>query len=114
MSDIPRSPGLGLWLLGTASLLALALSIFNYFWTGNGIHGTPGALLVIVSSALMLAAAIFLHVARLIAGWLRGTLLALILLDIIGTALAAYMLEVLFVAGRHGGRLDRLDRAAHP
>lgn len=93
MPNHVRSPGIGLWLLGTASLLALALSIFNFFWTGNGIHGTPGALLVIVASALMLAAAIFLHVAPLIANWLRGLLLGLIALDIAGTALAAYMLE---------------------
>ena len=93
MSDYHRSPGLGLWLLGTASILALALSIFNYFWTGNGIHGTPGALLVIVSSALMLIATSFLYVAPLIASWLRGTLMVLILLDIVGTAAAAYFLE---------------------
>jgi hypothetical protein len=93
MSHNPRPPGYGLWLLATGALLALALSIFNYFWSGNGIHGSAGALLVIVSSALMLGAAIFLHVAPLIAGWLGATLLTLIALDIAGTALAAYMLE---------------------
>lgn len=93
MRDYIRSPGIGLWLLVTASVLALALSLFNYFWTGNGIHGSPGALLVVISSALMLAAAIFLHVAPLIASWLRGTLLTLLALDVVGTAMAAYMLE---------------------
>jgi hypothetical protein len=86
-------PGIDLWLLVTASVLALALLLFDYFWTGNGIHGTAGALLVVIWSALMLAAAILLHVAPLIASWLRGTLLTLLALDVVGTALAAYMLE---------------------
>ena len=62
MPDYIRSPGIGLWLLVTASGLAVALSLFDYFWAGNGIRGTPGALLVVISSALMLAAAICLHV----------------------------------------------------
>jgi quinoprotein glucose dehydrogenase len=93
MPTYPRSPGAGFWLLGTGALLAFALSIFDYLWTGNGIHGTPGALLVVISSALMLGAIVFLYVAPLIVSWLRATLMVLILLDIVGTAAAAYFLE---------------------
>jgi len=74
------------------ALLALIDSIFNYFWTGNGIHGSEGALLVIVSTLLMALAAGVIG-----AGWVRGrlkTLLdVLILLDFLGTALAAYLLQ---------------------
>ena len=44
------------------SLLALIDSLFNYFWTGNGIHGSEGALLVVVSTLLLaLAAGVFLN-----------------------------------------------------
>lgn len=93
MSEYVRPPGYGFWLLATGALIALALSLFNYFWPDNGIHGTAGALLVVISSVLMLGAAVILHVAPLFATWLRTTLLVLIAFDIVGTALAAYMLE---------------------
>jgi quinoprotein glucose dehydrogenase len=79
-------------LLLTFSAFGLALSIFNFFWTGNGIHGSIGALIVIGSTALMAlsTAAIAFGVVR---GWVRIVLAALVFLDILGTGFAAYMLE---------------------
>lgn len=74
------------------SVLAFADALFNYFWTGNGIHGTEGALLVVVSTLLMAVAA-WLTGAHIVHGWLRTLLLALLVLDFIGTGLAAYLLE---------------------
>ena len=74
------------------SVLAFADALFNYFWTGNGIHGTEGALLVVVSTLLMVVAA-WLTGAHIVHGWLRTLLLALLVLDFIGTGLAAYLLE---------------------
>jgi len=74
------------------SVLAFADALFNYFWTGNGIHGTEGALLVVVSTLLMGVAA-WLTGAHIVHGWLRTLLLALLVLDFIGTGLAAYLLE---------------------
>jgi len=74
------------------ALFALIDSLFNYFWTGNGIHGTEGALLVIVST-LLLAIAAGLIVNRWVRGWLRCLFEVLIFLDFLGTALAAYFLE---------------------
>ena len=74
------------------SVLAFADALFNYFWTGNGIHGTEGALLVVVSTLLMAVAA-WLTSAHIVHGWLRTLLLALLVLDFIGTGLAAYLLE---------------------
>lgn len=74
------------------ALLALIDSLFNYFWTGNGIHGTEGALLVVVST-LLLAIAAGLIVNRWVRGWLRGLFEVLIFLDFLGTAIAAYFLE---------------------
>ena len=74
------------------SLLALIDSLFNYFWTGNGIHGSEGALLVIVSTLLLtLAGGIVLN--RWGPGWLHVILEVLIVLDFLGTGLAAYLLE---------------------
>jgi len=86
-----RSP-YGAWLLLVAALIGLAIAIFNYVAPGNGIHGTAGALLVVISTLLMVLAAGALALWTL-PGWLRGTLLTLILLDILGTGFAAYMLE---------------------
>jgi hypothetical protein len=74
------------------SVLALIDAVFNYFWTGNGIHGTEGALLVVVSTLLMVIAA-GLILARWVRGGLRGLFEVLLLLDFLGTAAAAYLLE---------------------
>jgi quinoprotein glucose dehydrogenase len=95
MTNIERqlSPASGgLWLLSAATALGLIVSIFNYFWTGNGIHGTEGALLVVVSTLLQLIAAVWLLRGTLHGG-LKWLFEALILLDLAGTALAAYLLE---------------------
>jgi hypothetical protein len=59
----------GALLLLVAAALALAIAIFNDVWSGNGIHGTAGALLVVISSALMLIAASALLSQR---GWAAG------------------------------------------
>jgi len=74
------------------SLLALIDALFNYFWTGNGIHGSEGALLVVVSTLLLaLAAGVILN--RWGPRSLRAILEILIVLDFLGTGLAAYFLE---------------------
>jgi hypothetical protein len=47
--QIAKYPGdMPIRLVALFALLALIDSLFNYFWTGNGIHGSEGALLVIV------------------------------------------------------------------
>lgn len=80
----------GLIALGAAA--GLALSIFAYVERSSGINGTAGAMLVVASSAAILLAALAL------ASWpgmwrgLRGLLLFLLLLGILGTGLAAYFL----------------------
>ena len=82
----------GLWLLFAAFLIGLGLAIFNYLWTGNGIHGTPGALLVIISTGLACITCLALAEWPGLPGWLRLLLLFLIVMDIVATGLAAYML----------------------
>ena len=74
------------------ALLALLDAIFNYVWTGNGIHGSEGALLVIVSTLLMTAAAVVL-LWRWATGWVARILHILLALDFVATALAADLLQ---------------------
>ncbi len=82
----------GLWLLSAASLIALLDTLYNYFDRSNGIHGTEGALLVVISTALQLIAALLILFGVLRGPW-KVLFEALILLDLIGTATAAYFLE---------------------
>jgi len=96
MTNTSTSPAARGYLGGTAlialSLLAFLDSVFNYFSRGNGISGTEGALLVVVSTLLMLIAAILL--ARdVMRGWVRTTFEFLIVLDFLGSAAAAYFLN---------------------
>jgi quinoprotein glucose dehydrogenase len=87
------------WLLPLAALVALGAALFDYFWTGNGIHGTGGVLLVIASSAVLLILAAALVLWRRPPGWLRALLLVLLIIDIAGTGLAAYLLEAWWILG---------------
>lgn len=80
------------------SLLAFADTIFNYFWTGNGIHGSPGALLV-VASTFLLAGAVALIMFNVVGGAVRVVFEILICLDLLGTAVAAYFLEAWILLG---------------
>lgn len=93
-NDFPawRTGGLPMQLVCLCGLLALLDSIFNYFWSGNGIHGTEGALLVVGSTLLMLIAAALIATDR-VHGWVRVVLEVLLVLDFVGTGLAAYLLE---------------------
>ena len=80
------------------SVLGFLDAVFSYFWTGNGIYGTEGALLVVISTLLMALAA-WLIGARVAHGWVRTLLVVLLILDFIGTGLAAYLLEAWILLG---------------
>ena len=94
-----QRPSFATWLLPVAAVLALAIAIFEYFWTGNGIHGTPGALLVVISSAALLLFAAWLALRPATPRWLRVVLHAGVVVDIAGTALAAYLLHAAWLVG---------------
>jgi hypothetical protein len=87
-----RSGDMAMRFVVLLAALSFIVSIFDYFWTGNGIHGTEGALLVVVSTLLMLIASAVILSGR-VHGWVRVVLEILILLDFLGTGLAAYLLE---------------------
>jgi hypothetical protein len=82
------------WPLLAASALCLLVALIEYFMPENGVDGTLGALIVVGSTALMLVAA-----AAVWLGYARKTLMVLILLDILGTGFAAYMLEANVLVG---------------
>ena len=86
--NIRNSGDIAIWLVALLALLAFLDSIFNYFWTGNGIHGTEGALLVVASTFLMGVAAVLIG-NRWVGGWLRTLFEILLVLDFAGTAAAA-------------------------
>ena len=98
----PRASGRPLTLPWGAVLLLSVLgfldAIFNYFWTGNGIHGSEGALLVVASTLLMAVAAALIGFG-LVRGWLRALLTVLLVLDFLGTGAAAYFLEAWILLG---------------
>ncbi|MYZ50382.1 hypothetical protein [Propylenella binzhouense] len=91
----PLSPGA--WILLVAALAGLVTAAINAFSSGNGIAFTGGAYLVLVSTALLLLAALVIAFARHAPRFVRGLLLVLALLDIFGTAAAAYFLESRFL-----------------
>lgn len=89
---------LGAWLIVLGSALGLVVSIFNYFSPVgllaplSDIAGSPGALLVIGSTAIMLVAGLVLLFAK------RGGPLVILAaigipLDVLGTGFAAVLLQ---------------------
>jgi amino acid transporter len=81
------------FVMALSALLAVVVALANYFVPGNGISGTPGALLVVASSAL-LAGVGYLSGRRIAAGQTGGAALLLIALFLLaGTAVAAWLLE---------------------
>ncbi len=99
MSERSARAGFGTWILLLGALIGLAEAVFDYFWTGNGVHGTAGVVLVIGTMALMVLAAGALAIWPAMPRWLRGVLLFLILLDIFGSGFASYMLEAWWLVG---------------
>lgn len=89
---------LGAWLIVIGGAAGLGIAIYNYFSpTGflaplSNTAGTPGALLVIGSTALMLVAGLVLlgraHARFVILFFVVG-----VLLDVFGTGFAAMLLE---------------------
>jgi hypothetical protein len=79
-------------ILITAAVISLFLSLIAYFTPNGAVAGSEGALLVLVSTALLLFAALLTALARM-PPWLVTLFKLLTLLDIIGTAICAYFLE---------------------
>lgn len=83
----------GGWILVAAAALGLIVAIAAYLVPGNGVDYTPGALLVVGSTFLILAAGLVVWIVEWGGAVLREILAWLILLGIVCTAFAAYLLE---------------------
>jgi hypothetical protein len=87
-----RRSDYGAWLIVIASIGAFAVSIYNYNSADSGIAGTPGAMLVVVSTLLLLLAGFILG-RDMGGGGMRALLGTLCFLGILGTGFAGYLLE---------------------
>ena len=76
-----------------AALAGTLVALANYFMPDNGISGTPCALLVIVSSALLVLVGLALWRQSSRAGTPQRLLRSIALVLIAGTAWAAWLLE---------------------
>lgn len=85
----PSWPGLT---IAIAAAIALALILIDYFLPHGTIAHSWGALLVVISTALMLVAALAIGLAAL-PRWLRLLLEVLLILDILGSGVCAWFLE---------------------
>lgn len=83
----------GAWLIILASLIAMAICVYDYYTPETGLIGTGGVILVGVSALLMLLASVVLAGMPNRSGLVQGFLVVSILLDIIGSSVAGYFLE---------------------
>ncbi|MGQ4877732.1 hypothetical protein ACOJCM_04060 [Billgrantia sp. LNSP4103-1] len=93
MTSKPQGTAYGAWLLLAISIVSLILAAVATFNEGNGIAYTPGTYLVLVSTAFLLVGSLLLTLARGMPRWLGGLITFLFLLDLLGTGLAAYLLQ---------------------
>ena len=83
----------GAWLIILASLIVMAICVYDYYTPETGLIGTGGTILVAVAGLLMLLAALVMAKVPNRSCLLQGFLVVSILLDIIGSSVAGYFLE---------------------
>lgn len=83
----------GAWLIILASLIVMAICVYDYYTPETGLIGTGGVILVAFAGLLMFLAALTLALKPVRSGFLQGFLVVSILLDIIGSSVAGYFLE---------------------
>jgi hypothetical protein len=76
-----------------ASLIAMAICVYDYYTPKTGLIGTGGVILVAFAALLMLLASLALALVPNRSGLFQGFLVVSILLDIIGSSVAGYFLE---------------------
>lgn len=84
--------GFGAGLVSLAAVLGTLVSVYNYVAPTSGISGTPGAMLVVVSTLILFAFGLIMAADPRSAA-LRSFVAASTFLGILGTAFAAYLLE---------------------
>ena len=83
----------GAWLIILASLIAMAICVYDYYTPKTGLIGTSGVILVAVAALLMFLASLVMALMPNRSCLLQGFLVVSIILDIIGSSIAGYFLE---------------------
>jgi uncharacterized membrane protein YhaH (DUF805 family) len=83
----------GAWLIILASLIVMAICVYDYYTPETGLIGTGGVILVAVAGLLMFLASLTMALKPVRSGFLQKFLVISILLDIIGSSVAGYFLE---------------------
>ena len=83
----------GAWLIMLASLITMAICVYDYYTPETGLIGAGGVILVAGAGALMLMASLAMAMVPNRSCFLQGFLVVSILLDIIGSSVAGYFLE---------------------
>lgn len=83
----------GAWLIILASLIAIAICVYDYYTPETGLIGTGGVILVAAAAALMLLASLVVAMVPNRPCFLQYFLIVAIILDIIGSSVAGYFLE---------------------
>ncbi|MCX7281961.1 MAG: hypothetical protein NTX21_10525 [Alphaproteobacteria bacterium] len=83
----------GAWLIMLASLITMAICVYDYYTPETGLIGTGGVITVAVAGLLMLLASLTMGLVANRGCFLQGFLVVSILLDIIGSSVAGYFLE---------------------
>ncbi|WP_417309630.1 hypothetical protein [Devosia sp.] len=81
----------GAGLMALAALVGAAIALYAYFTPMTGVTGTPGALLVVVSSLALLAAGVILWLRSY--GFVYWALIVLGFLGVAGTFAAGWFLH---------------------
>jgi hypothetical protein len=76
-----------------ASLITIAICVYDYYTPETGLIGAGGVILVAGAAVLMLLASLTMAMVPNRACFLQGFLVVSILLDIIGSSVAGYFLE---------------------
>ncbi len=83
----------GAWLIILGSVMAGAISVYDFFTPETGLIGTGGVELTGIAAGLMFLAALTMALKPVRGSFLQGFLVIAVLLDIIGSSVAGYFLE---------------------
>lgn len=83
----------GAWLIVLASLITVAICVYDYYTPETGLIGTGGVVLVAGAAVLMLLASLVMAKMPNRGALVQTFLVVSILLDIIGSSVAGYFLE---------------------
>lgn len=83
----------GAWLIVLASLITIAICIYDYYTPETGLIGTGGVILVAGAAVLMLLASLAMAKFPNRPRFVQRFLVISIILDIIGSSIAGYFLE---------------------